>query len=96
MSLLLTGRGQKVLDTAWKASKAADNPALAAALAGSRAAAEAAAKAQAAANKVLTRPSEPGPEDCCQSGCTYCVWEIYQQDLEAFQDQERAKKEKAP
>lgn len=34
----------------------------------------------------LTRPSEPGPEDCCNSGCEKCVWEVYYADLKAFEE----------
>ncbi|GMH34460.1 hypothetical protein BSKO_02294 [Bryopsis sp. KO-2023] len=33
----------------------------------------------------LSKPVEPGPEDCCQSGCARCVWEIYLEDLNAYQ-----------
>ena len=25
----------------------------------------------------LLKPTEPGPEDCCQTGCKECVWEVY-------------------
>ncbi|KAF6265248.1 hypothetical protein COO60DRAFT_1479589 [Scenedesmus sp. NREL 46B-D3] len=29
-------------------------------------------------------PQEPGPEDCCQSGCEHCVWEVYNQELKHY------------
>ncbi|WIA30140.1 hypothetical protein OEZ86_000233 [Tetradesmus obliquus] len=29
-------------------------------------------------------PTEPGPEDCCQSGCEHCVWEVYNQELKRY------------
>lgn len=29
----------------------------------------------------LLRPTEPGPEDCCQGGCQECVWDVYSRDL---------------
>ncbi|GLC36150.1 hypothetical protein PLESTB_001375100 [Pleodorina starrii] len=27
------------------------------------------------------KPNEPGPEECCQSGCNTCVWELYLEEL---------------
>jgi len=29
----------------------------------------------------LVKPTEPGPEDCCQSGCLECVWDVYRREL---------------
>eukprot|EP00882_Tetradesmus_deserticola_P010462 GHRQ01011049.1.p1 GENE.GHRQ01011049.1~~GHRQ01011049.1.p1 ORF type:complete len:132 (+),score=41.92 GHRQ01011049.1:736-1131(+) len=29
-------------------------------------------------------PTEPGPEDCCQSGCENCVWQVYNQELKRY------------
>jgi len=29
-------------------------------------------------------PAEPGPEDCCHSGCTWCVLDLYYDDLERY------------
>eukprot|EP00892_Ulva_mutabilis_P008732 jgi/Ulvmu1/6230/UM028_0088.1 len=31
------------------------------------------------------KPEEPGPEDCCQAGCTRCVWEAYLEELQAWE-----------
>jgi Oxidoreductase-like protein, N-terminal len=33
-----------------------------------------------------TCPAEPGPEDCCQSGCAVCVWDIYREQLQLYTD----------
>ena len=30
-------------------------------------------------------PDPPDPEDCCGSGCSRCVWDVYYDALEAFQ-----------
>jgi len=29
-------------------------------------------------------PAEPGPDDCCHSGCTWCVLDLYYEDLERY------------
>ncbi|KAK4791827.1 hypothetical protein SAY86_032240 [Trapa natans] len=29
-------------------------------------------------------PEKPLPDDCCGSGCVRCVWDIYYDDLEAY------------
>jgi hypothetical protein len=29
-------------------------------------------------------PAEPGPDDCCHSGCTWCVLDLYYDDLERY------------
>ena len=34
-------------------------------------------------------PIEPGPEDCCNSGCDACVWAVYFRDLAAYQAWQR-------
>ncbi|KAH9822455.1 oxidoreductase-like protein [Melampsora americana] len=31
------------------------------------------------------KPNPPGPEDCCMSGCTHCVYEIYLDELQSYQ-----------
>ena len=35
-------------------------------------------------------PSKPGNDECCHSGCTFCVLEMYQEDLAAYEDALRA------
>jgi hypothetical protein len=29
-------------------------------------------------------PTPPAPGDCCQSGCTYCVEDLYQEELDRY------------
>ena len=43
----------------------------------------------AAALAKLRVPAEPGPEDCCQSGCVRCVWDVYDEQLEKYEDKKR-------
>lgn len=31
-------------------------------------------------------PDAPGPEDCCMSGCARCVYDLYKEDLEDYQE----------
>jgi hypothetical protein len=35
-------------------------------------------------------PQPPQPGDCCQSGCTFCVEDMYQDELERYQAALRA------
>ncbi|KAK1261642.1 hypothetical protein QJS04_geneDACA001036 [Acorus gramineus] len=36
------------------------------------------------ASKVPSPPEKPLPGDCCGSGCVRCVWDIYYDELEAY------------
>jgi hypothetical protein len=29
-------------------------------------------------------PAPPGPDDCCRSGCAWCVLDLYQEELERY------------
>mmetsp|Transcript_3047 Transcript_3047/g.10969 ORF Transcript_3047/g.10969 Transcript_3047/m.10969 type:complete len:136 (+) Transcript_3047:114-521(+) len=40
--------------------------------------------------KLPPRPAEPEPEDCCQSGCTFCVWTTYLEALQEWEDAREA------
>ncbi|KAK9470958.1 oxidoreductase-like protein [Dipodascopsis tothii] len=37
--------------------------------------------------RVPPRPIEP--DNCCMSGCVNCVWELYREDVEEYQDRRR-------
>ncbi|KAK9863925.1 hypothetical protein WJX84_005246 [Apatococcus fuscideae] len=45
---------------------------------------------------VLVKPIEPGPEDCCQTGCAECVWDIYSRNLLAYKTARAKQKGEAP
>ena len=30
-------------------------------------------------------PPQPAPEDCCRSGCTPCVFDLYDADLQRYE-----------
>ncbi|KAK9821046.1 hypothetical protein WJX74_005505 [Apatococcus lobatus] len=49
-----------------------------------------------AEGNALVRPVEPGPEDCCQTGCVECVWDIYSRDLLAYKTAVAKQKGRAP
>jgi Oxidoreductase-like protein, N-terminal len=34
--------------------------------------------------KALEPPEKPLPGDCCGSGCVRCVWDVYYEELEAY------------
>ncbi len=31
------------------------------------------------------RPQPPGASECCEGGCSPCVWDTYYEELEAWQ-----------
>ncbi|SAK63633.1 hypothetical protein AWB78_02168 [Caballeronia calidae] len=37
-----------------------------------------------------TPPERPLPEDCCQSGCNPCVYDLYEEALERYEAELRA------
>lgn len=41
------------------------------------------------------KPTPPGEYECCESGCEPCVWDIYNDDLKAWQAAQKAKAQKA-
>ncbi|KAI9299087.1 hypothetical protein K502DRAFT_322508 [Neoconidiobolus thromboides FSU 785] len=36
--------------------------------------------------KLPSKPEPPPPELCCMSGCAICVLDVYQQDLDAYNE----------
>ncbi|KAG0305981.1 hypothetical protein BGZ97_000917 [Linnemannia gamsii] len=34
--------------------------------------------------KVPIKPSPPGAEDCCMSGCAHCIYDIYEEDRQEY------------
>jgi hypothetical protein len=41
-------------------------------------------------------PTPPDPRDCCHSGCTYCVDDIYQEELERYREALKAWQARQP
>ena len=41
-------------------------------------------------------PQPPEPGDCCNSGCTYCVMDMYQDELERYREALTAWRERNP
>lgn len=35
-------------------------------------------------------PPAPDPRDCCHSGCTFCVGDMYQDELEKYREARQA------
>ena len=31
-----------------------------------------------------TKPREPDPDECCGTGCTRCVWDIYDEAMDRY------------
>ncbi|SCV69371.1 BQ2448_2391 [Microbotryum intermedium] len=36
--------------------------------------------------QIPNKPEPPGPEDCCQSGCAICVYDVYLSSIEEYHD----------
>lgn len=41
-------------------------------------------------------PPAPGPDDCCHSGCTWCVDDLYQEALDEYRKQLQAWQQRHP
>lgn len=38
----------------------------------------------------MEKPAPPAPNECCESGCTPCVWDVYYEALRQWQEQQAA------
>ncbi|TFW21345.1 oxidoreductase-like domain-containing protein [Duganella callida] len=41
-------------------------------------------------------PTPPAPGDCCHSGCTYCVEDLYQEALDQYREALQAWRQRHP
>ncbi|OBZ85172.1 hypothetical protein A0J61_06772 [Choanephora cucurbitarum] len=40
--------------------------------------------------KQIQLPQKPAsPDNCCMSGCVHCVWDLYQEDMEEYNEKKR-------
>ncbi|WP_290700104.1 oxidoreductase-like domain-containing protein [Amphritea sp.] len=39
------------------------------------------------------KPTPPADCECCESGCTPCVWDTYYEELQAWNAKQKASKE---
>lgn len=42
-------------------------------------------KSESESKKPPPPPEKPDPGDCCGSGCVRCVWDVYYEELEAYE-----------
>lgn len=41
------------------------------------------------------KPLPPGDFECCESGCSRCVWDVYLEDLQEWKRQQQQSKNQA-
>jgi hypothetical protein len=46
--------------------------------------------------KLIDKPIPPGEHDCCGNGCAPCVWDIYYEQQQRWQQQEAALRQSPP
>lgn len=39
------------------------------------------------------KPIEPAPNECCESGCDPCIWDIYRKELRKWEKLQAAQKQ---
>lgn len=39
-------------------------------------------------NELLEKPEPPGDYECCESGCSSCVWDFYYDKLKEWKQQQ--------
>lgn len=42
------------------------------------------------------KPEPPNPQDCCESGCTRCVYTVYDEELQRWREAVKLASETAP
>lgn len=45
---------------------------------------------------IRAKPTPPGDNECCESGCDPCVWDLYYEDLRDWQQEYEAAKQAEP
>lgn len=43
-------------------------------------------------NDLLEKPQKPADSECCESACSPCVWDIYQEKLQLWKEQQANQK----
>lgn len=38
--------------------------------------------------EMMEKPQPPADFECCESGCTLCVWDLYYEALQVWKDQQ--------
>lgn len=44
---------------------------------------------------IMQKPIEPAPNECCESGCDPCIWDIYRKELRKWEKWQAAQQQKA-
>ena len=42
------------------------------------------------------KPQPPAPDECCESGCAPCVWDIYRTELQKWEQAQQAPQSTTP
>ena len=42
-------------------------------------------------SNLTEKPQQPAPNECCESGCDPCVWDIYRTELQKWEQAQQAK-----
>jgi len=43
-------------------------------------------------SEVNERPTPPGDYECCEAGCSPCVWDRYHEEMRVWTEQQKAAK----
>lgn len=39
-------------------------------------------------SELIVKPEQPGEFECCENGCSACVWDLYYEQLQAWNEQQ--------